>query len=172
MAQDNGNLRELTLRELTARIDELKDLMNERFSSSEKLIAANDRRYQERFISMDDKTSLALAGSEKAVNKAEAATEKRFDAVNEFRGTLRDQATTLFPRAEAETKFKSLGDKMDDLKNEIASLRESRSQATGKEAFQDKSALQNHWVIGIIISIFFSVCALGITLMGLMLRKP
>jgi hypothetical protein len=34
------------------------------------------------------------------VIKAETAAEKRFEAVNEFRGQLRDQAATFLPRAE------------------------------------------------------------------------
>jgi hypothetical protein len=37
----------------------------------------------------------ALAAAEKAVLKAERAAELRFDAVNEFRATLTDQAATF-----------------------------------------------------------------------------
>lgn len=75
-----------------------------------------DRRYEERFVAMDEKTSLALAASEKAVVKAEMATEKRFDSVNEFRDTLRDQASQLLPRAEADSKFAAVNEKFEDIK--------------------------------------------------------
>jgi hypothetical protein len=43
----------------------------------------------------DKQISLALTAAEKAVTKAETATEKRFDSVNEFRQTLTDQTKTF-----------------------------------------------------------------------------
>ena len=100
-----------------------RELMNER-----------NARYEDRFKAMDEKTSLALAASEKAVTKAEAATEKRFDSVNEFRKTLSDQAATFLARPEAEAKFKGYDEKLDDVKKEIAGLRESRSEIGGGTA--------------------------------------
>ena len=109
-----------TIRELASEFDGFKDLMTER-----------DRRYEQRFEAMDEKTSLALTSSEKAVAKAEIATEKRFDSVNEFRATLSDQAANLLPRREADARFSAWDDKMEDLKKEIAGLRESRSVVAG-----------------------------------------
>ena len=102
---ENGRTHEPSLREVTTELDGFRNLMDER-----------DRRYDQRFEAMDEKTSLALTSSEKAVSKAEAATEKRFDAVNEFRGQLKDQAATLMPRAEADSKFKTLEDKLEEMK--------------------------------------------------------
>jgi hypothetical protein len=43
----------------------------------------------------DKQIGLALSAAEKAVTKAETATEKRFDSVNEFRQTLTDQTKTF-----------------------------------------------------------------------------
>ena len=83
-----------------------------------KLMDERDRRYQEHFRAMDEKTSLALTGSDKALTKAEISTEKRFDAVNEFRGQLKDQAATLLPRAEADTKFSAIEEKIEEMKKE------------------------------------------------------
>ena len=54
----------------------------------------------------------ALVAAKEAVAKAEFAAEKRFDAVNEFRATLRDQQSTFISRNEAEIKFKALDDKL------------------------------------------------------------
>lgn len=42
----------------------------------------------------------ALASSKEAVQKAEVATEKRFESVNEFRATLTDQAAKFITRKE------------------------------------------------------------------------
>jgi hypothetical protein len=109
-----------SIRELASEFDGFKELMIER-----------DRRYEQRFEAMEQKTSLALTSSEKAVAKAEIATEKRFDSVNEFRATLSDQAANLLPRREADTKFSSYEDKLEDMKKEIAGLRESRSGTAG-----------------------------------------
>ena len=86
-------------------LSHLKEIMDER-----------DRRYEDRFKAMDEKTSLALNASEKAVSKAEMATEKRFDSVNEFRAQLKDQAATLMPREETFTKFNAIEEKIEDLK--------------------------------------------------------
>lgn len=59
-----------------------------------------ERASNQRFESQDRAVSAALAAAEKAVAKAEIAAEKRFDAVNEFRGQLKDQAATFVTRTE------------------------------------------------------------------------
>jgi len=61
------------------------------------LIAAADLRYSERF-----------QAQEKAILKAESASEKRFDGVNEFRGALSDMVGKLMPRAESEQRYMAL----------------------------------------------------------------
>jgi hypothetical protein len=130
--QNAGRTHEPSLREITSQLDGLKELMDER-----------DRRYEERFKAMDEKTGLALTSSEKAVTKAETATEKRFDSVNEFRDTLRDQAALLMPRPETQALFKAYEEKienikttfqksLDDHKGDINNLQQSRSEIGGK----------------------------------------
>lgn len=49
-----------------------------------------------------ERVVLALAAADKAVLKAEAATEKRFESVNEFRQALTDQTKTFITRIEFE----------------------------------------------------------------------
>lgn len=49
-----------------------------------------------------EQVKLALDASDKAIGKAEIASEKRFESVNEFRQTLTDQAGTFIPRKEVE----------------------------------------------------------------------
>ena len=130
---DNGRTHEPSLRELTAEMDGLRNVMSAKFERVDTKMDERDRRYEDRFIAMDDKTSLALNASEKAVVKAETATEKRFDGVNEFRGTLSDQAANLLPRAEANAKFTALEEKFLSLKDEL-----SRSVNTGLGAKSEK----------------------------------
>jgi hypothetical protein len=127
----NERTHEPSLRELTSELDGARDVLAERIEALSKVGNERDRRYEDRFKAMDEKTSLALTASEKAVTKAEVSTEKRFDAVNEFRGTLSDQAATLLPRAEASARFTSYDEKFEEMKKEIVSLRESRKGSEG-----------------------------------------
>jgi hypothetical protein len=68
------------------------------------LLAERDERVTQRYQAM-----------ELAVNKAEVATEKRFECVNEFRAQLGDQSRTLMPRIETEVLLKNANDKIDAL---------------------------------------------------------
>lgn len=86
----------------------LKEYINDKLASLEK---STDSRFE----SVTINTNAALAAADRAVNKAEAASEKRFDAVNEFRATLSDQQRTLMPRAESEILIRGLNDKIDAL---------------------------------------------------------
>jgi hypothetical protein len=109
---------------------ERTDVLRTDLEAFKKLMDERDRRIEERFRAMDEKTGLALTSSEKAVTKAEFATEKRFDAVNEFRGQLKDQASTLIPRAEAETRFAAIDKDVEDLKK-IVTLSQGRGLGIG-----------------------------------------
>lgn len=94
---------------------DLKDLFNAQFDNIRTLIDANDKNYNQRFENVIQATSNALAASDRAVSKAEGASEKRFDAVNEFRATLADQQRNLMPRNEVEIMMKAMNDKIDAL---------------------------------------------------------
>jgi hypothetical protein len=134
----NGRTHEPSLRELTAELDGVRELFLAEVRSISTVMDERDIRYEQRFKAMDEKTSLALTASEKAVSKAETATEKRFDAVNEFRGTLSDQARLLIPREEVNARFISYDQKVEALKEQISkdisSLKESRSEGAGRTA--------------------------------------
>jgi hypothetical protein len=69
------------------RIDDLRDLCDQRFSDSEKAVGA------------------ALNSAHEAVNKAEEAQEKRNEGMNEFRGSLADQAKAFMTRAEVDARI-------------------------------------------------------------------
>jgi hypothetical protein len=159
----NGRFHDPDLKELTAEVDGIRILMLEKATHLLQVMDERNVRYEQRFTAMDEKTSLALTSSEKAVTKAETATEKRFDAVNEFRGSLKDQADTLYPRTEAETKFRSYDEKLDDMKKEISSLREYKSENQGKTVAVEKNfdveRLQKSTNISTIIAAVAAVAA-------------
>jgi len=73
------------------------------------IINERDQRYTQRWD-----------GQERAIAKAESASEKRFDSVNEFRGQLKDQAATFAPRAEMEIRFKTVEQRISVLENQRA----------------------------------------------------
>lgn len=100
----------------------------------DRLYAERDRRYEERHVA-----------SERAIAKAEDAQRDYNVRSNEFRGQLDDQAKTLMPRSEATALMRSIEDKMtvrnaavdkslDVIREDIQSLRESRSVVAGRGA--------------------------------------
>jgi len=55
----------------------------------------------------------AMASAEKAILKAETATEKRFDSVNEFRQAMKDQQETFANKAETNLRLEELSKRLD-----------------------------------------------------------
>lgn len=71
----------------------------------------------------------AFAASEKAISKAEAAAEKRFESVNEFRGQLSDQTKTFLPRETFEAFVNSIND-YKEATSKALTLREGQSKGS------------------------------------------
>lgn len=61
--------------------------------------------FDQRFSDQDRAVTAALEAAKEATTKAENAADKRFDAANEFRGQLADQASHFMPRTEAEQRL-------------------------------------------------------------------
>lgn len=57
------------------------------------MVEAEMRRVDERFNAVEKSTAAAFENSQRAIDKADQATEKRFEGVNEFRAALSDQAS-------------------------------------------------------------------------------
>lgn len=77
---------------------------------------------EERIQSLSNRVDAAAVASEKALEKATSATEKRFDSVNEFRAVLSDQTSTLLPRSEYDARHQALTDRTEANAARIASL--------------------------------------------------
>jgi chromosome segregation ATPase len=115
---------EPNLRELTAQIDGIVRLYEER-----------DRRYEERFTA-----------AKEAVTKAESAQTAYNTNHNDLTRKMDAQYGFMLPRTEAENRFRNHDEKIDEIKKELASLRESRSEGSGRRE-------QTNWLIGIGIGI-------------------
>ncbi len=66
--------------------------------------------------------NLALSAAKEAVTKAEAADEKRFALLNEFRGQQADESRKYAPRDMVETVFNGLRDRITRNEAELARL--------------------------------------------------
>lgn len=78
-------------KELENRIQALDNLTDTKFVTLKTVVEANAAQ-----------VALALDASEKAITKAETATDKRFESVNEFRATLSDLSDRMATRRELE----------------------------------------------------------------------
>jgi predicted phage tail protein len=63
---------------------------------------------------LKDSLRQATAVSDKALNKASEALEKRLDLLNEFRDAMQDQAQNYVPRREYDAHHQALVDKVDE----------------------------------------------------------
>lgn len=95
------------------------------------LLAAKETRDAERFSSQDKLTALALTAADKAVSKAENATEKRLEGLNEFRATLADQQALLITRNEAALLNKTLEARLSNLE---LSMQNTAGRSSGLHA--------------------------------------
>jgi hypothetical protein len=112
-------------------VETLHEHLIARLDAQEKLGEEREARNLERFANANDRVIVAMASSEKAITKAEIATDKRFDGVNELRGALSDQATLMLPRTEYTTQHQSLIEKIDDLKDRLGKLNLTNWSAIG-----------------------------------------
>lgn len=114
--------------EHAADLESLKDAMNERW------LAAAD-------------TVKGLAQSESAkASMTMAALDRRLESMNEFRGTMRDQAALMYTRAEHES-FAKL------IESDIRMLRESRAELSGKANQSDVNGARIMAVFGLLLGV-------------------
>lgn len=143
----------------------------------EALIEANDRRYEQRFKDSGTAVGAALSAAKEAVVKAETAAEKRFESVNEFRGTLSDQQRMLMPRTEAELRFSALESQMHTAVNALQAASTLNAQriaeitavgvgAKGELTERRARATDQRLAVGFIISLVVA----AIAVIGLVLK--
>jgi hypothetical protein len=104
------------------------------------------RRIDERVLAAEKAATLALGSSEKAIAKAEYASEKRFEGVNEFRGALSDASRNNITRAEVEKQFEAVTDKVKDLGDRL-------NRSEGRTLGHDQSKTDNNRNYALIISV-------------------
>ena len=89
--------------QLVQKLDRRYDQPSElRIDALDKLTEAKFAMVRSMIESHAEKAALALSAADKAISKADHATEKRFESVNEFRQTLSDQTKSFISRIEFE----------------------------------------------------------------------
>jgi|HubBroStandDraft_4_1064222.scaffolds.fasta_scaffold05608_5 hypothetical protein len=72
-------------------------------------------RCDDKFVAIEKAVAAALAAADRATTKAEAASDKRFEGVNEFRKSLDDNNRLQMPRLETEALVKGLRERIEKL---------------------------------------------------------
>ena len=97
---------------LEERLTGYKLLMDQGFLASKEAVAAA--------LSAQDKAvSAAFMAQEKASGKAEISQTRVNESLNEFRGAMKDQQSTLMPRAETELLIKEARTQIDSVKTQL-----------------------------------------------------
>lgn len=165
-------------------IESLSKIIDERDRQYGIQFKAAEETVHAALASQDRQMTSSFLSSEKAIAKAEQAQSEYNIRSNEFRGQLDDQAKLLMPRAEAQSMFTAYEDKLENVKEvivsnkdatdiaadrlrdefakEITSLREARSEASGKTSVLHEVTQAKHWGIGIAIAVFVSLISLSI----------
>jgi hypothetical protein len=117
--------------------------------------------------SAKEAVAAALAAADRAVSKSEMAADKRFESVNEFRSTLSDQQRLLMPRSEAELMLKTLSDKLEVLRVELASLGAVKRDSS----YERTESRADHSHLAVVGSVIVAVTSLAFTLASAVLGR-
>jgi hypothetical protein len=125
-------------------------------------MAAMERLFEARLAALTatvsaqaEKVALALASADKALTKAETATEKRFEGQNEFRQQLSDQTATFITRRELETMRESWDERSNRVTDEVHELQRIGANMQGRL-----------WALGAGVSVVVIVINVAIRFLG------
>lgn len=178
----NGRTHEPTLRELTAELDGLEALLlseirglttlvNERHNFYAAEAIARKEAVNAALLAVEKQTASSFMASEKAIVKAEDAQRQYNQTHNDLSRKMDEQYKTMVPHSEARLKWDGFDKIIDEIRKELAALRESRSQVTGRDEGKGASTATTQWVLGFGIAaagFFLSVAILLIQLLPLL----
>jgi len=97
-------------------------MLHDRDSLANERAAAAQVALKTAIDAQDKQTQQALTAADRAVVKAELATEKRFESVNEFRKALSDQTSNFMSRTEVLSELAGLAEKIEAHSNRLGSV--------------------------------------------------
>lgn len=104
---------------LTAQLTDLKDGIQQFRDEVKVLFGAAAELLEEKFEGRDKALLAALEAAKEAVEKANVATEKRFDALTLTLSQLNASMGVLLPRAEAESRIGDLDRRVSEIKSTV-----------------------------------------------------
>ncbi len=111
--------------ERTKMADQISAQLEHMINSGDENLRLHIRAQEQQLEAMNRETVLVHSASEKAIQKAEDANEKRFEQQNGLQGQMRDLVNDLMPRELAETQIA-------EIQKEINLLRQSQDTSAGK----------------------------------------
>ena len=115
----------------------------------EAVMSERDRYYISQIQALKEAVSSALISADKALSKAETASEKRFDSVNEFRAALSDNSANFVQRDAYEERHRALESRLTSLDEKVNELLRRWEATKGRGgAFSDIGG----WIIALITS--------------------
>lgn len=161
----NGRTHEPSLRELTADLDGLRELFEEKIRANKELMDERDKRYTERdrdrqaevekaLTAAKEQTNAAFAASKEAITEAKKAQDSYNLTHNDLIRKMEKQASDTMPRLEAEGKLKALDEKFQELKSSLA---DSGGIVIGRKMVKDESRANMGIIIAFVALILSAV---------------
>jgi hypothetical protein len=117
------------------------------------------------FVTLKEHLESRIASVEKAIQVADIAMQERLSGMNEFRNTLRDQASRFITRDESEAKRESIithmNTKMDAMCEQLRILEKYQSQMEGKASQSQLNLNLLLTVIALLLSIVGTIIGLA-----------
>lgn len=154
MSSDDANgtrTHEPSLRELTAELDGLRELMDERNkwygerdkdrqTAVDKALAAVEKQTAAAFEAAKENSAAALAAQKEAIVKEEEKQKQYNTSHNDLARKMDDQSKATMPRSEAQQRFDSQAKEISEIKAIVAAMVASTAGlATGGKAVKDES---------------------------------
>ena len=124
------------------RFEDQQIAMHTAFDAAQKALDVRttelDKEFHEHLIQYRHEVQMALDAADKAVTKSEAASEKRFESVNEFRAQLTDQAHSFMPRQEAEAAINRGIERVEEVRERMNDLADSNHSFLPRNEYESR----------------------------------
>lgn len=87
--------------------------------SYKEFMEERDKRYSLRANTQDNAVTIAMDGAKAALNKADAAIEKRLEGLNELKGMAENQSRTFARDAEVKLSEQALSKRIEDIADTV-----------------------------------------------------
>jgi hypothetical protein len=137
----------------------LREYLETRFNLLNEQIKALEHRFDEKIKEADTRYMQRFLAQVEATTKADMASEKRFENVNEFRKTLTDQTATFVPRTEYSQANQSLSERVSKIEA-LSVAREARMSGAAENKTDSRSDIAL-WIGGIMMLIAIITLAIS-----------